>query len=212
MAIDGFSASAYEEVQALLAGRERVVVELGCGPNKRANRIGIDRLPLPGVDIVADLDRGLPFFPDDCVDEIHSESFFEHVENLEGLMREIVRVLKPTGRNYLFVPHFSSPLYYSDYTHRRFFGLYTFYYFSAHQESLKRKVPSFYTDIRIRVVHQRLRFYSSFSGVRLLKKLLELVVNSSGWMQEFYEENICTIVPCYGMDIVFELDNDPLHS
>jgi ubiquinone/menaquinone biosynthesis C-methylase UbiE len=163
-------------------------------------------LPLSGVNIVADLEKGLHFFDDASVDEIHSESFFEHIENLEALMREIVRVLKPGGRNYLFVPHFSNPMYYSDYTHRRFFGLYTFYYFSAQQDKLIRKVPFFYTDIRVRVVYQRLRFASSFRGVRFLKKVFEKVVNSSSFMQEFYEENLCNLVPCYGMDVIFEPD------
>ena len=106
-----------EAIARLLQGRDRVIVELGCGPNKRPGRIGIDRLPLPGVDIVADVEQGLRFLPDQSVDEIHSESFFEHIDNLESLMREIVRVLKPGARNYLFVPHFSSPLYYLSLIH-----------------------------------------------------------------------------------------------
>ena len=187
----------------LLLRKEKLVLELGSGPAKQEGRIGIDRLNLPGVDIVADVNEGFPYLPDNSVDEIHSKSLFEHVENLEFFMREIARVLKPGGKNYLFVPHFSNPYYYSDYTHTRFMGLYTFYYFVEEKDQLKRKVPNFYTDVRIRILSQRLMFQSTFRGVNFLKKLFEKFINLNTWLQEFYEENLCYFIPCYGMEIVF---------
>src|SRR5437870_13004861 len=118
------------DLDSVLASGDPIVVELGCGAKKNPNRIGIDRLDLPGVDIVADLDDGFPYFPDNSVDEIRSRSVFEHVGDLELLIRESLRVLKPGGKSYAFVPHFSNPYYYSDYTHTKSFGLYTFYYFA----------------------------------------------------------------------------------
>src|SRR6516225_2772550 len=95
------------DLDALIKSGRPVVLELGCGPNKTPGRIGIDRIDLPGVDIVADIDQGLGFLPDGSVDAIYSESFFEHVNDLEALVREVARVLKPDGYNWLFVPHFS---------------------------------------------------------------------------------------------------------
>jgi ubiquinone/menaquinone biosynthesis C-methylase UbiE len=193
------------DLDAVLASGRPVVIELGCGPHKKPGRIGIDRLDLPGVDIVADIEQGLGFLPDGSVDEIHSESFFEHVPDLERLMAEVVRVLKPTGTNTMFVPHFSSPFYYSDYTHQRFFGLYTMRYFCGEADQMRRRsVPSFYTPIRIRVTSQRLTFYSSFRGIRLLKRVLQKLVNLNQWTQEFYEENLCYLFPCYGIEIRFQ--------
>ena len=192
------------DLPSLLKSGQKIILDLGCGPNKKEGRIGIDQLDLPGVDIVADVNEGFPYFPDHSIDEIHSKSLFEHVENLEFFMQEIVRVLKKEGRNYLFVPHFSNPYYYSDYTHTKFMGLYTFYYFADEKYQLRRKVPNFYTGIRIRVVSQRLIFQSSFRGVNFIKKLFEKLVNLNSSMQEFYEENLCYFIPCYGMDIVFE--------
>lgn len=180
------------------------MLELGCGPRKTPGRIGIDRIDLPGVDIVADIDKGLGFLPDASVDAIYSESFFEHVNDLEGLVREVARVLKPGGYNWLFVPHFSNPHYYSDYTHKSFFGLYTLRYFCADEDQLRRKVPNFYSDVRIRVVSQRLIFFSSFTLLRWFKKVFQKVINSNTWLQEFYEENLCYIIPCYGMELRFE--------
>src|SRR5215211_3969719 len=94
------------------------ILELGCGTTKQQGRIDIDRRQLPGVDIVADLEYGLPFLPENSADAIYSESFLEHIDDFQLLMHEIWRVLKPTGKKHLFVPHFSNPYYYSDYTHR----------------------------------------------------------------------------------------------
>ncbi len=192
------------DLDALMKSGRPVVLELGCGPNKTPGRIGIDRIDLPGVDIVADIDEGLGFLPDGSVDAIYSESFFEHVSNLEALVREVARVLKPDGYNWLFVPHFSNPYYYSDYTHKSFFGLYTLRYFCGDEDQLRRKVPNFYSDVRIRVVSQRLIFFSNFAVTRWLKKVFQKVINSSTWLQEFYEENLCYLIPCYGMELRFE--------
>lgn len=196
------------DLQQRLKENLPVIVELGCGPNKTTGRIGIDRLDLPGVDIIANIEDGLGFLPDSSVDEIYSESFFEHVPDLEKLMSEIVRVLKPGGTNTMFVPHFSNPFYYSDYTHNRFFGLYSLRYFCGDADQLRRKVPNFYTKVRIRIISQRLTFYSSFRGIRFVKKLIQRVVNWNGWTQEFYEENLCYLVPCYGMELKFERVQD----
>jgi len=47
------------------------VIDLGCGPNKKPGMIGIDVLPLPGVDIIANLEEGFPTIPDNSIDEFH---------------------------------------------------------------------------------------------------------------------------------------------
>ena len=181
-----------------------VIVELGCGPNPQAGRIGVDRLDLPGVSVVADLDKGLSFLPDNSVDEMISNSFLEHVENFDLLMKEIVRVLKPGGKKKLFVPHFSNPYFYSDPTHSRFFGLYSFFYYVPVEHQLRRKVPTFYSDTRIKITDLKLVFTSPFRERRWFKKLVGKVVNLNGWTQEFYEENFSQIVPCYGINLTFE--------
>jgi ubiquinone/menaquinone biosynthesis C-methylase UbiE len=191
------------DLEKTLSSGRPVVLELGCGQAPHPGRIGIDHLDMASVEIVADLEKGLPFFPDSSVDEIHARSFFEHLENFEGVMREIVRVLKPGGTCTLFVPHFSNPYYYSDYTHRRFFGLYTLYYFVEKPKQLRRKVPDFYTDIRIEIVSIRLKFSTPFRGRQIFKKIWGAIFNSSRWMQEYYEENLCWKIPCYGLKVVF---------
>ena len=187
------------DLDKILQQTEPVVLELGSGEKKWPGRICIDRLDMPDVDIVADLEEGFPFLPDNSVDAIHSKSFLEHIDRFDFLMQEIWRVLKPTGRKFLYVPHFSNPYYYSDYTHKRFFGLYTFEYFSHRQTRFKRKVPSFYQEYGFVTEEMTLVFTSPWKGRKLFKRLFQALVNLHSCLMEFYEENLCYLIPCYAL-------------
>jgi hypothetical protein len=118
-------------------------------------------------------------------------------------MREITRVLKKDGKANIFVPHFSNPYYYSDYTHKRFFGLYSFYYFVEPESQLKRKVPVFYTSTRIKILSLKLVFRSPFFISKHIKKVFGQLINSHRALMEFYEQHLCYILPCDGIEIVF---------
>ncbi|MBN2180326.1 MAG: class I SAM-dependent methyltransferase [Sedimentisphaerales bacterium] len=194
------------DLEKALRDGEKISIELGCGRKKTPGRITIDKVDLPHVDIVADMEDGLLFLPDDSVDEIHCRSVLEHIENFENLMKEIVRVLKPDGRAYIFVPHFSNPYFYSDYTHKRFFGLYSFYYFVKPQYQLRRKVPDYYTKTKIKILSQRLIFRSSFKLLNPFKKLFGRLINLHAILQQYYEENMCYLFPCHGIELVFTPD------
>ena len=191
------------DLEKRLAEGRPIAVEIGCGPKRRdASVITIDRVDLETVDIVADIEKGLPFLPDACVDRLYCRSVLEHVDNFEGLLGEMLRVLKPDGRAAIFVPHFSNPYYYSDYTHRRMFGLYSFYYFVEPDRQLKRKVPVFYTDIRLEIVSLKLVFKTPFWVSRHLRKAFGWLINRGRCLQEFYELHLCYCVPCDGIEMV----------
>ncbi len=190
------------DIERIIREGGRVALELGCGAKRVKGRITIDKRDLPGVDIIADLEDGLPFLPDRSVDAIHCRSVLEHIGNFENLIGEIVRVLKDDGTAHIFVPHFSNPYYYSDYTHKRLFGLYSFYYFVDASRQPSRKVPSFYTDIRVEVVSLKLKFRSPFLIVRAARKLFGAIVNLHPFLQEFYEGNFCYVVPCDGIEVI----------
>ena len=178
-------------------------IEIGCGSKRKDSAVTtIDRVDLPHVDIVADLEEGLPFLPDSSVDAIYCRSVLEHIENFEYVLGEILRVLKPKGKAYIYVPHFSNPYFYSDFTHKRFFGLYSFYYFVDPSRQLKRKVPVFYTDIRLEILLLKLSFKSPFWFSKRVRKLFGLVVNSSVFMKEFYELHLSSLIPCDGVEVV----------
>ena len=180
-----------------------VKLELGCGGIRRVpGAITIDREKLDSVDIVADLNKSIPM-DDASVDEIYSFHFLEHIDNIDLFLKEVNRVLKPGGKMIGTVPHFSNPYFYSDPTHNSFWGLYTFSYYDSSQRYLRRKVPVFYSSDLFVVENLKLIFKSPFIERWPIKKMFGFIVNISRWTKEFYEENLCYIVPAY--EIYFEL-------
>ncbi len=176
-----------------------IAIELGCGANKRhADAIGIDALDYPCVDIVGDIYEVLAQFPAGSVDRVYSFHFIEHVESVSRLLEELARVVKVGGGIEFVAPHFSNPHFYSDPTHRNFFGLYTFSYFSI-GSPLRRKVPTYQEKLWFRLEHVDLRFKSfpPFYVRHALKKLIGSFFNSCDYMKELYEENFCYLFPCY---------------
>jgi SAM-dependent methyltransferase len=177
--------------------KDTIIVELGPG-NKRhfKDALTIDRYDSDAVDIIADLELGLSFLPDNSVDLIYSSHVMEHIVGFEGLLKEIFRVLKPKGKLEFVVPHFSNPYFYSDYTHKHFFGLYTMSYFSK-SNYFKRKVPQFYNDFYFTIEKVKIEFTSPFILRYPFKKCWQLIFNLSKGMQEFYEEAVSFKIPAY---------------
>src|SRR6185437_5462205 len=95
--------STRRKIRRLLLG-DSFRLEIGSGPLRRDGWTGID-LDC-GSDLPWDLHWGLPF-PDSSVEEIHSEHCFEHFsrEELENLLKECHRVLKPGKRISFSVPN-----------------------------------------------------------------------------------------------------------
>ncbi|MBS4070852.1 MAG: class I SAM-dependent methyltransferase [Algoriphagus sp.] len=181
----------------------KCVLELGPGETKQFDHcIGLDIMAKESVDYVCDLSNGFSFIPDSSIDEIRSSHFLEHIDNLPNFLREVSRVLKPNGKMINIVPHFSNPYYYSDYTHKSFWGLYSISYFSKNS-FFKRRVPTYYNDLDFDIVDVKLIFRSDFRLRNLFKKFLTRVFNSSNYMKELYEETFTYIFPCY--EIYFEI-------
>jgi SAM-dependent methyltransferase len=64
--------------------------------NKEKGYIGIDIRDLPEVDIVADLEKGIPL-PNESCSVIQADHFLEHHSDPVFILNEIWRVLKPGG-------------------------------------------------------------------------------------------------------------------
>lgn len=113
------------------------VVDLGCGRQKQhAWAIGVDAYPYDGVDIVADIERGLPF-GDHEVDQVYAIHFLEHLRDLLSVMNEIHRVLVPGGVLHVIVPNGQFVNAYADPTHVRYFNVQTFKYFCVPHPGLR---------------------------------------------------------------------------
>ncbi len=190
-------------IQEKIEKGERIVIELGCGNSKPEDSIGIDMVQLEGVDIVTNIEEGLSFIPNSSVDIISSRHFLEHVSNYELLIKEIHRVLKPNGIHKAIVPYFANPHYYSDYTHKNTFGIYSFDYFATSETQLKRKVPTFYNEIRFDILKRDLNFKSQFLIRNILKRIPKALFNISDYWKELYEESFSYLFPC--SEIYFEM-------
>ena len=183
-----------------------ITLELGCGDKKRiSGSIGVDQLDYPAVDIVGDVLDVLKKIPDNSIRRISSSHFFEHIDDLKGLLTECSRVLAPAGTIDILVPHFSNPYFYSDYTHKRFFGLYTFSYL-CDTPNLRRKVPKYGNDLPLVLKEVKLNFRCErpFYIRHALGRLFSFIFNSFDYLKEFYEINLCYVIYCHEIRFVLE--------
>lgn len=108
--------------------RDRVL-DIGCGATKQwSSNIGLDRDCYPAVDVIADLDSGLPFV-DESFNQVFAVHVLEHVGDVEKLMYEIHRVLGPAGVLHALVPRWDHVNAIADPTHVRYFHPQTFKHF-----------------------------------------------------------------------------------
>jgi SAM-dependent methyltransferase len=105
-----------------------VWIDLGCGRSKAPGHIGLDVVNSAGVDVVCDLEQGIPL-PSDCVDGIYANHSLEHIGHLDLLMQEIYRVCRAGASVTVRVPYYTSIGAFKDPTHKQFFTEETFLYF-----------------------------------------------------------------------------------
>lgn len=102
-------------------------LHLGCGTKIKEGWMNLDSYPYPGVDVVADATKRLPF-DDNTFEEVYSEDFMEHLpqEFKIHIINEIWRVLKPGGTMEHYIPNagsrndFGSPSHLSHWNRQQF--------------------------------------------------------------------------------------------
>ncbi|MBO6538842.1 MAG: class I SAM-dependent methyltransferase [Rhizobiaceae bacterium] len=104
------------------------ILDIGCGQFKLEGAIGLDWFDYPGVDVVADLDKPLPFEEGEF-DVVYSNQVYEHISDLIKLITEVHRILKPGGFMVASVPYFRSSWAAIDPTHVRQFTINSLHYF-----------------------------------------------------------------------------------
>lgn len=105
-----------------------VIIDLGCGGNKRRDAFGFDCRKQPGVDALCDIERPLPL-KNDSVDAVHLSHVVEHVRDLIAFMEEVYRVCKSGAEVHVAVPYYTSRGAFRDPTHVRYVTEDTFQYF-----------------------------------------------------------------------------------
>lgn len=113
---------------------EVVNVDLGCGKRKQEGFFGIDRFPMPEVDMLADIDLGIPL-QDDSVDMLFSSHFLEHARDLMFTMREIYRVCKHGAQVCIIAPYNEQKLNIANPYHITIFNEHTPRFWTDHTET-----------------------------------------------------------------------------
>jgi O-antigen biosynthesis protein len=121
----------YIEANALAWAQRRglLTLDLGAAHGHPAGYIGVDRFPVEGVDIVAELPNPLPL-ADSSVGVIRAVDFLEHVADKVALINEIYRLLAPGGMLLSQTPSTDGRGAFQDPTHVSFYNENSFWYYT----------------------------------------------------------------------------------
>jgi ubiquinone/menaquinone biosynthesis C-methylase UbiE len=173
-------------------------LSLGCGHDTRAGWVNLDIAPLPGVDVVHDLERFPWPFEDGAFDFIECIDILEHLRELPDAMREIHRILAPGGRIRIEGPHFTSYTVPTDPTHRRAFAINTFEFFTE-RSFLGR---GYYFDFSFAAVEQRTIGFQKVA-YQPWNWVAEAVINRNRRLQTFYEATfLARLFPAHKVEVV----------
>ena len=152
-----------------LTKTDNLKVNFGCGEKVYEDFINIDRIPLPEVDLVWNLEKTPLPFKSNSVSEIQCEHVLEHIRNFMPLIEEFWRICKPGAIIRINAPYFRYEAAYRDPTHVRFFTEHSFDYF---QDNL---TFSYYSKARFNIKKVELR-NNFFSGVKNMhKKIIRFI-------------------------------------
>jgi predicted SAM-dependent methyltransferase len=105
-----------------------VRLNLGAGSALLTGWINLDRVPMPGIDVVHDLDSGPWPFETSSANQIVAKDVFEHVADPILFMTECHRILRPSAGLFIHCPYYKGRDAFTDPTHKRFPTEHTFDY------------------------------------------------------------------------------------
>lgn len=173
------------------------VMNYGCGNRKEEGHIGVDISDNADADYVIAPSAPLPF-ADNSFDMIISRFVLEHVNDLEHLLGEICRVLKPGGLFRFCVPHALSIDMYDDPTHCRFYTLRTMNYFTGSSNV-------HYATANFSRATPYLRLTLGWPRWRIVRHPMNVVLGTIGLLAPNFGENLLKLPFIIGT-LFFELE------
>lgn len=165
------------------------ILDIGCGNHKWPGSIGLDIVPLEGVDVVHDLNQFPYPFPDDSFDRIRVIHVIEHIQSIPRTMEEIHRIARQGALIDIETPHYTDASSWQDPSHIWHLNTRSFDFFLASHAT------NYYSKARFEV---------ESSYVMLLKLYkwlgLEFLVNLENklprcrFLRKFWEQYLCFIV------------------
>ena len=170
-----------------------MILDIGCGRNKRPGALGVDSNRDTAAGVIADINRGSLPFRDGVFEKIWVVHVIEHVADVIATIEELHRVARPGATIIVETPHYTDFSSFCDPTHRWHLNSFSFRYFTEEGGF------SYYSRRRLR--QRRLQ-------VKLLRlwKLLgfEFAVNHSLMFRKFWEHYLCFVIR--GKAMVFEFE------
>lgn len=155
-------------------------LNIGCGHDVKQGWVNLDISPIEGVDVVHDLsDLPLPF-EDNTFDYILCMDVLEHLEYIP-VLKDLHRILKPSGTIKIQVPHFTSRYSFGDPTHRKLFSIMTFEFFVKGNKHLR----DYYFDFHFSSIQNQ--FISFEKGIFIYNYLVEPIINLSFASRRVFE-------------------------
>jgi SAM-dependent methyltransferase len=104
-----------------------IKLDLCCSSRKPEGFFGIDIMNFPGVDLVHDLNMGIPFEDNSC-STVRSHDALEHIIDGMNMLKEIWRVCQDGALIDILVPSTDGRGAWQDLTHRSFYNQNSFGY------------------------------------------------------------------------------------
>ncbi|RJQ29816.1 MAG: methyltransferase domain-containing protein [Peptococcaceae bacterium] len=151
-------------------------IDLGCGAHKKEGFFGIDKVLLAGVDLVCDIEKGIPL-KSNAAEYIYCEYLLEHIENIDLVMAEIYRIARPGALVEIKVPYYLSTGAFQDPTHKRFFTEETFRYFTREPGVKLPKRSDYAFNFNFTIVKSSLLINKKFAWLPWAHKLARYFFN-----------------------------------
>ena len=167
-------------------------LNLGCGKDYRDGWVNINDKPFHKCDLILDLNRFPYPFEDNSVDYILLKDVLEHLEDTFKVIGECHRILKPTGRIHIHVPHHTDSAGMGAPEHKHYFCIYSFDFCEDDGKSSAK-----YVDYTFKVTG---RF--QFNRYKCFNRPL-------GWLFSHFKSLVTYSFLCYlfpSCDCIFNLD------
>jgi ubiquinone/menaquinone biosynthesis C-methylase UbiE len=157
-------------------------LNIGCGRTIKKGFVNLDWKKIEGIDMVHNLNKYPWPFKDNSFDFVLAAHVLEHLDDPMRAMKELHRIVRERGVVEIHLPHFASISAYIDPTHKHFFSVNSFSYFT------KEHSLDFYFDFKYAIISKKITFPKYFS---ILRPVFSYFANK---FQGFYEANICYIL------------------
>lgn len=165
-------------------------IDFGCGSSKKKGYVGVDCIPLDGVDIVHNLEVFPYPFNDNEIEEVWMDNVLEHLKNPVKVMEELYRICRHGSKITISVPYFRSMYAYIDPTHVNFFGIYWFNYFDPSHPFYHKYQ---YSKIKFKV--EQIEFNREWKNKGKKDILTSLLVKFAESNPERYERRYSHLIP-----------------